>query len=81
MLPTIIKLKIDVFEVRKVMNGLQSKSVQCPCCWETFEAVIDCSVNEQEYVEDCYVCCRPLVFQVQADGAFVIDIKVTSENQ
>lgn len=63
------------------MNGLESKHVQCPCCWETFEAIIDCSVDEQEYVEDCYVCCRPLVFHVQADGESVLAINVTAENQ
>lgn len=63
------------------MNGLETKQVQCPCCWETFAAVIDCSVTEQEYVEDCYVCCRPLIFQVQTDGAEVTAINVISENQ
>lgn len=63
------------------MNGLQSTQVQCPCCWETFEAVVDCSVNEQEYVEDCYVCCRPLVFQVATDGASILNIEVTAENE
>ncbi len=61
------------------MNGLVSKNVQCPCCWETFEALIDCSVNEQEYVEDCYVCCRPLVFKVNSDGYELIDVEVISE--
>lgn len=63
------------------MNGLQSKQVQCPCCWEFFEAVIDCSVDEQEYVEDCYVCCRPLIFQVKTNGESATQINVISENQ
>ncbi len=62
------------------MNGLQTTQVQCPCCWETFEAVVDCSVTDQTYVEDCYVCCRPLIFQVQTDGEFINHIEVTSEN-
>jgi hypothetical protein len=63
------------------MNGLESMQVQCPCCWETFEALIDCSVDEQVYVEDCYVCCRPLIFKVRSDGESVIDINVTAENE
>ena len=47
------------------MSGLLPVSVQCPCCWETIEVLIDGSVEEQEYVEDCQVCCRPLLFTVQ----------------
>ncbi|MCX7554294.1 CPXCG motif-containing cysteine-rich protein [Marinicella sp. S1101] len=63
------------------MSGLVTQNVQCPCCWETFEAVIDCSVEQQEYVEDCYVCCRPLIFRVVSDGETVTDIAVDSENE
>lgn len=64
-----------------IMNGLETKSIQCPYCWETFESVIDCSVDEQEYVEDCYVCCRPIVFRVKTDGYSVIELNVSAENQ
>ena len=34
--------------------------VNCPFCGETFTILIDPSVDRQEYVEDCYVCCRPI---------------------
>jgi hypothetical protein len=46
------------------------QSVQCPYCGETFEAEIDASGGNQEYIEDCYVCCRPIVFRIEvsADG-------------
>ncbi len=47
------------------MNNQQS--VQCPYCGETFETEIDVSGGSQEYIEDCYVCCRPIVFQVKID--------------
>lgn len=44
---------------------LQSEeSVQCPFCWESFTILIDHSVEHQEYVEDCYVCCRPILFDI-----------------
>jgi len=42
--------------------------VQCPYCGETFETEIDVSGGSQEYIEDCYVCCRPIVFQVEIDA-------------
>ena len=34
--------------------------VVCPCCGEENEIALDPgSGSEQEYVEDCQVCCRP----------------------
>jgi len=63
------------------MTGLQTTQVQCPYCWETFETVVDCSVIEHEYVEDCYVCCQPIVFQVVTDGDGIVNLAVSAENQ
>jgi hypothetical protein len=39
-------------------------SVSCPYCGESFETVVDESGGDQEYIEDCRVCCRPIVFRV-----------------
>lgn len=50
---------------------LEGTRVFCPYCGEPFETLIDTSViGAQEYVEDCYVCCQPIVFRfdVAADG-------------
>ncbi|MFM7121626.1 MAG: CPXCG motif-containing cysteine-rich protein, partial [Gammaproteobacteria bacterium] len=43
------------------MYQLEPAAVQCPYCWETIELLVDCSIDDQEYVEDCSVCCRPIV--------------------
>jgi hypothetical protein len=32
----------------------------CPYCWQTISMVLDVSVPEQTYVEDCEVCCQPI---------------------
>lgn len=32
----------------------------CPYCWQRISFVLDPSVTEQTYVEDCEVCCRPI---------------------
>jgi hypothetical protein len=46
--------------------------VECPFCGETFSTVVDCSEDLQSYVEDCYVCCRPITFTVVcSDGELV----------
>lgn len=48
----------------KNMNGLAASNIQCPYCWEMIEITVDCSVESQEYVEDCEVCCQPIVMQI-----------------
>ena len=35
--------------------------VHCPYCGESIEVVIDMSIENQEYIEDCSVCCRPIM--------------------
>lgn len=57
-----------------VTNELVFVSETCPACGEPIELAIDCSVAEQSYVEDCSVCCRPMVVRVLIgqDGAFTV---------
>ena len=45
----------------------ETKQIYCPYCGETLEVAIDCSVRRQEYIEDCQVCCRPIVLRVTLD--------------
>ncbi|HET8730432.1 MAG TPA: CPXCG motif-containing cysteine-rich protein [Moraxellaceae bacterium] len=62
------------------MSGLQTAVIQCPYCWEQIELLVDCSVDEQEYIEDCSVCCRPITISVSsADGA-IVHIDARGEN-
>ena len=47
-------------------------TVQCPCCGESVDIVLDPgSGTRQQYVEDCEVCCRPWQVSVAygADGS------------
>jgi len=32
----------------------------CPYCWQEVSMVLDLSVSDQTYIEDCEVCCRPI---------------------
>ena len=32
----------------------------CPYCWQTVSMILDLSIDEQTYVEDCEVCCNPI---------------------
>lgn len=56
--------------------------INCPYCGETFNTQIDCSVHFQEYIEDCYVCCQPIVFAVSTDGfEHVLNIEIKRDNE
>ncbi|HCE41519.1 CPXCG motif-containing cysteine-rich protein [Alloalcanivorax profundimaris] len=54
--------------------------VQCPHCWEWFDALVDPSQGDQEYVEDCHVCCRPLVFTVALTDPDAPEVTARPEN-
>ncbi len=53
---------------------MDTQSVRCPYCGEWLEIFIDRSVRQQEYIEDCQVCCRPITLTVTPDA---IDNRVT----
>ncbi|MEM7279058.1 MAG: CPXCG motif-containing cysteine-rich protein [Pseudomonadota bacterium] len=50
---------------------LLGERISCPYCGETIEIDVDPSLTEQQYIEDCQVCCRPIELQVSvaADGS------------
>lgn len=39
-------------------------SFQCPYCWEEITMLLDTSVTEQTYIEDCEICCNPIELRV-----------------
>ena len=54
---------------------------QCPYCWETISMLIDASVAEQFYIEDCEICCNPLELHVvfKNNTLLQFNIRNTSE--
>lgn len=52
----------------------------CPYCGESVEALLDLSGGDQSYIEDCPVCCRPIVFDLQVDDEGW-KLHVRSENE
>lgn len=58
---------------------LMTRAVQCPYCWEMIEVVIDPSEPEQDYIEDCSVCCRPIHFHVRVDEAGGVIVEALHE--
>jgi mRNA-degrading endonuclease toxin of MazEF toxin-antitoxin module len=42
-------------------------TVICPYCAQSFEVLVEPGESEDEFIEDCRVCCRPISFTVQTD--------------
>jgi hypothetical protein len=62
-------------EDRKLFHQESQKST-CPYCGESIEILIDTSVPEQEYIEDCQVCCRPMVIHCYVDEESAGEVSV-----
>ncbi len=59
---------------------LESHRCYCPYCGEVIELLLDLSVQAQTYVEDCFVCCRPMVVTVEVEGG-IAEVRVVSEDE
>ncbi|MGD8595322.1 MAG: CPXCG motif-containing cysteine-rich protein [Gammaproteobacteria bacterium] len=47
---------------------IEEIAVSCPYCGETFDTTVDLSAGDQNYIEDCYVCCRPIQFDIKTSN-------------
>lgn len=61
---------------------IESVEIACPYCGELCQTSVDLSCGEQEYIEDCYVCCQPIAICIQFDiqGNFQ-SVEVKHENE
>ena len=63
---------------------LPEKEVICPYCGEQFTTIVDSAETNQptRYIEDCQICCRPILFTVEIDHeGNVVLFEVRSENE
>ena len=54
--------------------------IDCPYCGERIEILLDASAGEQDYIEDCQVCCRPITVHVTIDDDGEPRARVSAEN-
>ena len=62
------------------MPELTEQQIGCPYCGETISILVDDSLLEQNYVEDCQVCCSPIVLNVTVDSDGDASVVATAEN-
>lgn len=63
------------------MLALSEQAITCPYCGEAITVLVDGSVARQDYVEDCEVCCQPMVLEVSAGpgGGIAVTARTDSE--
>lgn len=54
---------------------------QCPYCWQEISMLIDTSIGNQTYIEDCEVCCNPIQLIAQVENNQLIDFQSSSIEQ
>ena len=62
------------------MSLLEECAADCPYCGEPITLLIDTSCEEQSYVEDCEVCCRPIVVNVFVDEDGQVGLSLNRED-
>ena len=63
------------------MDDSQTADLTCPYCGEEIEVAVDCSVRRQVYVEDCQVCCRPIVITLVCADGEIESIEARTEDE
>lgn len=63
------------------MTTLSEERISCPYCGESITVLIDDTDSNEEYIEDCQVCCRPITFNVTTHMNGELYISVRSENE
>ena len=60
---------------------LEEASISCPYCGEGITLLADCSAGDQSYIEDCSVCCQPIMVTVHvAVNGELAGIDASQEN-
>ena len=63
------------------MPELAEQTISGPYCGEAISVLVDDSLPEQRYTEDCEVCCRPIVMDVSVDSDGDVAVLARSENE
>ncbi|HEX2522453.1 MAG TPA: CPXCG motif-containing cysteine-rich protein [Terriglobia bacterium] len=58
----------------------QTRKVVCPYCSQTFYLFVDISAGDQEYIEDCQVCCQPIGFRIRIEDGEIEEIQGYAAN-
>ncbi len=58
---------------------LNEHEVTCPYCWQRISLIVDASTGSHQYIEDCEVCCRPLLVTCTVSEGGDVEVDVGRE--
>ena len=51
-----------------MQDVLQVFTLTCPWCWEQYTLTLELMDEEQDFIEDCQVCCHPIQLTLGQSG-------------
>lgn len=57
-------------------DWLLEHQIHCPFCAESLSVLLDLSAGDQDYIEDCQVCCQPIAISFQTEDDQLISLQV-----
>ena len=60
---------------------LLDRTIYCPYCGEQIEILLDDSIAEEDYYEDCAVCCRPIRIRHSVDISGEIQLQILRDDE
>jgi hypothetical protein len=59
--------------------GIAEKDIRCPHCGEPLTILLDLSAGTQSYVEDCQVCCRPMLVNYDVTAGELGEVRIDGD--
>lgn len=67
-------------EIESISDLLTLTVITCPYCWELVELQVDETLLPSSYVEDCNVCCQPILIHLSLSSSTGTTAQVEREN-
>lgn len=53
----------------------------CPYCWENQIKLVDSSIDNQSFIEDCEICCNPIQISVVTEAQQIVNFQAENIEQ
>ena len=60
------------------MQGESETFFDCPSCGAPISMVFELYHGDQNYIEDCEVCCRPIQVSYKTNGEDVMELQINA---
>jgi hypothetical protein len=54
---------------------MNERFLYCPYCWQRISVLIERESEELEWIEDCEVCCNPILFYTRNGEGRIVEFR------